>query len=794
MFTPIRQSLRRILATPASSASIVVMLTLGIAISVCMFATLRGVLGNLPFPEADRVVVVQSEQPERGVHRGGLTPAEALRLSEADSPFAEFGFYVWGGMTVYQDERPREFNMVNVGAGFFPALGLQPLHGRWFGDEEFSRASDTVILSHSEWQKLFGGDPAAVGKRLRTSAGDLEVIGVMPPQFAVPSSSVGAWRAMPRDAYPMDQPWVWNARFVNGVGRLDPAVADAVRTARLDAISAEIAERYHLGASSARFSVRPMLDVIVGHLRGVLWAAFALALLVLFIACANVAIQVDARQVARRHEQAVVQALGATRAQLYAAMLLEIVLLSLFSVVLACLLAGGVLDALRELARSSVPRVDAIAIDGSSLAFAIALGLIGPLAVALAGVLRPRSQAAEAIRAGGRGLVGGARRRDWLPALGAALSTVSLIAASALLFSLWNLKQVDPGIRHQQVYALQLFHGGGEDEQRNFSTRMQERLAAIPGVDRVAVTSAAPLSVIGSFSTDLKLPERDQAEPFQIGLRRVSADYLDVLGIRLLAGRGIEANDRAGSEPVAVINQELARRLFGDDSPMNRIVQLPLGQGERIDYRIVGVVENTLNTGLRAAVGPEILVAFPTSPSVGMTFLASSRVPLRGIEKLFKDALFEVDPQEASTRIFALTEDVDAEFASARFFARTVGAFALAALLLSAFGVYAVAALRQQQRVGEFGLRLALGARPQRLLRQVLRESLLTVGVGIALGSLCSLAVLNLLQAQLFGLEHVHTAVVATGVLALLAAATMAALPPAWRAAHTQPMEALRHD
>lgn len=794
MSTAIRQALRRIFAAPGSSANIVIMLTLGIAISVSMFATLRGVLGNLPFPDADQVVVVESEHPQRGVRQGSLTPAEAMRLSESDAPFAHFGFYVWGGMTVYQDERPREFNMVNVGAGFFPALGLQPLHGRWFGDAEFASASDTVILSHGEWQRLFGGDPSAIGKRLRTSAGDLEVIGVMPPQFAVPSNSVGAWRAMPRDAYPMDQPWVWNARFVNGVARLDPTISPEVREARLAAISDGIAERFGLGKPTAQFSVRPMLEVIVGHLRGVLWAAFALALLVLFIACANVAIQIDARQVARRHEQAVVQALGATRRQLYVAMLLEIALLSLAAVALACVLATGAVDALRELARSSVPRVDAIDIDAVSLAFAAALGLLGPIAVAMAGVLRPRSDATEAIRSGGRGLVGGSHRRDWLPALGAALSTVSLIAASALLFTLWKLKQVDPGIRHEQVYALQLFHGGGPDKQRDFSTRMQERLGAIPGVERVAVTSAAPLSLIGSFSADIKLPERDQAEPFQLGLRRVSPEYLDVLGIRLVAGRGIEATDRAGSEPVAVINSELARRLFDDASPLNRVVQLPLGQGERIDYRVVGVVEDTLNTGLRAEVGPEVLVAYPTTPSVGMTFLVASRVPLQGFEKLFKDALFEVDPQEASTRIFALTDDVEAQLASARFFARTVGAFAFAALLLSAFGVYVVAALKQQQRVGEFGLRLALGARPQRLLGQVLRESLRTVGFGIVIGALGSLAVLRLLQTQLFGFEQAQTSVVISGVLALIAAATLAALPPAWRAARTQPMEALRHE
>lgn len=788
----LRHALRRLLQSPGYSVAIVAMLACGIAISAAMFGTLSGVLGALPFPQSERLVVLEVEHPERGVSRGALTPAEALML-EQDAPFADFGFYVWGGMTVYQGDRPREFNLANVSSGFFSTLGMPPLHGSWFSEDDFGADSDAVVLSHEEWQRQFGGDPQAIGRSIETSAGRLRVIGVMPPAFAVPSSSVGAWRPVRAGAYPMDQPWVWNARFVNGLARLDPALGAGQQSARLAELSRALAERHGLAAPLASLQTRSMLERIVGGLRGVLWGAFAVALLVLLIACANVAILVDARQTARRHEQAVVQALGASRARLFRSQLIEVVLLALLAVALGLAMAMLGIDQLRDLARSSVPRVDAIDIDLAVLAFAALLGLLAPLFAALAGALRPRAQAVEAMRSGGRGLVGRQQRRGWLPMLGAALSTVSLVAGSALLFSLWQLQAVDTGISHERVYALQLFHGQDADIQRDFAARMSERLAQLPGVEQVAVASSAPLSVIGGMNVDIKLPERDQAEPFQLAIRRVSPGYLGALDIALLAGRGFNDSDRDGAERVALINQELARRLFGDADPLGRRVELPLGNGPRVDYRIVGVVEDSLNAGLRAGVAPELLLPFAMSPTMGMTFIVRSQAPLTGYEKQFTDALFEVEPREASTRIFALSDDVDAEFASARFFARTVGGFAIAALLLAAFGVYAVATLRQQQRIAEFGLRLAIGARPVLLMRQMLRESLLPVLAGIALGTGAALGVLRLLQSQLFGIEGAQLGVVGGGIVVLLLAAGIAALVPAWRAARTQPMVALRH-
>ena len=789
--TDVRYALRRLLQAPGYSLAVVLMLALGIAISTTLFAVLSGVLGSLPFPQSEQLVVVESRSPERGVSGSGLTPAEARRLEQPDSPFASMAYFNWGGMTVYAEDRPREFNIAVVNPGFFATFGVRPFLGRWFEPEDHASERGALILSHAEWQRLLGGRADAIGEIIETSEGGMQVVGVMPPEFAVPTSSIGAWRPLLNSTFDRTEPWIWNARYLDAYARLDPQVDGAQRAERLDQISAELMRIHSLAEPRWRLGDRPLLEWIVGSLRGVLWGVFGVALLVMLVACANVAILIDARQVALRHQQAVAQALGATRARLYRGLLLEIGVLTALALALGGLLSTLSVDALRELARGSLPRVDSIAIETRVWLFALGLVLLVPLVAACAGALRLQSRAMEAMRAG-RGVLGRRASRAWLPAVGVALSTAGVVAGGALLVSLWQLQSVDPGLRHQGVYVLQLFHRGDDDTLRGFAQRLSEQLESLPGVQQVALASAAPLSVIGNFSADLKLPERDQPEPFQVGIRRVSPEYMPLMQLPLIEGRGIEATDRAGSEPVTVINQTLARQLFGDASALDRIVELPLGESERIAYRVVGVSGDTRNRGLRATPGPELLIPYAAAPSAVMTHLLHAPSGLGNYEKLLTDALYAVDRREASTRIYALSDAFDDELVQARFFARTVSVAALSALLLAAFGVYAVAALRQRQRVSEFGLRLAVGAAPRALALQSLTESTRVAALGIAIGLFGAWAVLRVLSGQLFGLEGIQPLVMAAAALLLALATVLAGLAPALRAARTDAMSALR--
>lgn len=789
----LRFAIRRLRNAPAFATATIAMLAVGIALAVGMFSVVRGVvLGSLPFPDSDRVLVVNADNPTQQVEASALTPAEAVRLREADV-FDEVGYYTWGGLSVYDGEHPREFSLAIVSDGFFQTLAVRPMLGRWFSTDDFASQSDAVVLSHAEWQRLLGGDVDAIGRRIDTSDGPMRVIGVMPPAFAVPSADVGAWRPWQVTRLRADQPWFWNARFVSAVARL-PSDATSASAERLSALMAAVRTEHSLPDDGWRLQATPMLDSIVGDVRNVLWGAFGLALLVLLIGCANVAIMLDARQVAGRHEQAVTQALGASRARLYRGLLLEIGLLGIAAVGLGVLLAMVGIDGLRELARGSVPRVEMIGVDGVVLALAMALGLLLPFLSAVAGALRLRGMPADAIRGGGRGMVGsGEHPRQLLPALGIALSTVSLVAASALLMSLWQMQQVDPGYRTDRVHAMMLYRDGGIEDWQELSDPLLERLRAMPGVEQVAMTTHAPLGPHGSFNIDLRVRGRDAPEPFQASLRRVTPGYLELLGIPLLGGRGIEPSDDAGTEPVAVINRELARRTFGDASPLGQMIGLPIGQGERIQHRVVGVMADIHNAGLRVAPAPELLVPYAQSPAASMTFLVRAAIDMPGIERQMSDALWQIDPREAITQLFALQQPLDAQLQPTRFFVRTVGAFAIAALLLAAFGVYAVASLQQQRRLAEFGLRRAVGAHPLRLATQVLRECLRSTALGVGLGAALGWISLNLLQSQLFGVGTSQPLVIGFGVLLLVLAALSAALVPALRASRVDPLQALRH-
>ena len=251
----------------------------------------------------------------------------------------------------------------------------------------------------------------------------------------------------------------------------------------------------------------------------------------------------------------------------------------------------------------------------------------------------------------------------------------------------------------------------------------------------------------------------------------------------------------AGSEPVAIINHAAAKRLFGDASPLGQQLNLPLQRGQAVSCRVIGVVDDIRNDGLRMPASPEVLVPFAQAPTVAMTFLVHSDRDIAGIDQQMADALGTIDPQQAITRQFALAADLADELAPARFFARTVGGFAIAAMLLAMLGVYAVASLQQQRRVGEFGLRLAIGAAPSALALAILRDSIKASALGVFCGLLSAALGMQLLASQWSGIERVSPSLlIAAGLLAMAFAALISALLPAWRAAHLDPMIALRNE
>ena len=798
MIRDLRFAFRTLMRSPLFAVAAIGMLAFGIGLSVAMVSTVSGVLlRGLPFPDSERMVMLSASSASQQVDRANLTAVEAKQLAGSTPGFDALGYLTYWSDTLQVDgQRPRDVTTQKVSAGFFTVLGMHALLGRTLTADDVRENRPVAVISFDEWQRSFGGSAHVIGRNLHIAgSAPLQIVGVMPKAIEVFAGDTGIWRPFSDADVPTDGTRQLNQRYLLTIGRLHAGVSNAQALAALDAQAASIRAAHGLTQSDWRFTPRFVLDLLVGDIRVALWGALTLALLILLIAAANVAILIDGRQVARRHEQAVMQAIGASRQRIWRRLLAELLIIATVASAIGIGVAQVGIVLLREFARSSVPRVDGITMDWPMVGVALLLGLAMPLVAVISGSLRVNAQANEAIRSGGRNLLGQRRQHRLLPAAAMALSTVSLVAALGFGAVLWQLQGIDPGFSASHVHALQLFRGTPRAGWNGFAEQMQSQLATIPGVQEVALTSSAPLSVIGPNRLDLRVADRAESEPMQVAFRRVSPGYRELLDIPLLAGRDFAASDREGSESVAIINRAAATRIFGAASPLGQHVELPLARDQWTSCRVIGVVDDVRNDGLRMPAAPEVLVPFAQAPAVAMTFLVRSDHALAGIDPQMADALGVIDPRQTITRQYGLADDLAAELAPARFFARTVGGFALAALLLAMLGVYAVASLRQQQRVGELGLRLAMGAAPRALAASILGDSLRVSAPGVVVGLIASGLAMRALHSQWEGIEQVQqSTLIAAGLIAMSLAAILAAVLPAWRASRVDPMTALRND
>ncbi|MGH8495876.1 MAG: ABC transporter permease [Gammaproteobacteria bacterium] len=789
--TELRQAARRLAGSPASSLGVFFTLTLGLALSVCMYTVLNGVLlHSLPYPGGDRVVEISSVNALEG-GSGDLTAAEAFGL-ERVAAFEHVGWYAWGGETVLSGERPREITMHHVSAGYFPALGVRPQLGRWINADDVGPARKAAMLSDIEWERLTNRDPDIVGKSLRLGDETVTVVGVMPPEVDV---GVGLWRAANPVFYSHDPVSFVNGRYMSGIGRLAEGVDASSIAAELDALSAEIRADHGLADIGWRLKATSLLDLMVGDVRGALAGVFVVSLVVLAIACANVGSLLAARLVSRERELAIVQALGATSLRVWRGLLFELLLLALGATATALLVLMAGLEVFRSMAAGILPRADEIGLDPVVLAFAGGLALLCPLLIAVPFGLRLRKRMAVNLQAGGKGtgtVSRGALRA--LPVAGLALATAALIAGAAVALSLDRLSAVDPGFRTEDVYAVQMFKGGKPDEIRRFASLVLARIEREPDVESAAITTAPPLSAIGGFKVDVQVAGREPLEATHAGLRRVTPAYLELLSQPLLTGRGFQTTDDATAPKVALVNETFARRVFDGVDILGREIALPMTHGPRVQFRIVGVVADIRNAGLRSPADPEVLIPYVQAPQPGMTFLAHAPRAGAGLLERMQEAIWAVEPEEGITHVFRMDDELDAELAQVVFFTRVLGGFAVLAVLLAAFGTYSVVALLQRSRTTEIGVRLALGARPLNVARRVLGQGVLFALIAGATGSVAALAVLRLLGSQLFGVGAASPLPYLIGFGGAALTALLASSAPAWRAARVQPMAALRYE
>jgi putative ABC transport system permease protein len=785
-------ALRRIARHPASVIGVVLTLTLGIAISVGMFSVLEGVvLRALPYRDADRVVLLYSQNLEQNVPRGSLTAAEAAQIVGGVPGFDGTAVYSWGGL-VLEGETRRPLTALFVSADYFSVLGVQPELGRTFVADDFVQRRPVILLTHSAWMDVMGGDPNAIGRTLPFEDGDLEVIGVLPESLTY-LAQARAYRPLPPATLSSSNSWYFSARYLYAIGRLRDGVSDALADQGLQARVAALA--LESGRPSQGWQLRHtgLLDDLVGNVREILFGLFGLALLVLVIACATSACLVSIRLEQRQAELAMRRTLGATLPRIALDVAVELSLLVALATAGGVLLARMLVGIARPLAAGILPRADGLAMDRATLVFAVAAAFATILLAGLGPWVRAvRDGPLHRLRGGIGRQVQGGRRIALLPAAGVGLSAVALVVALALAMSLIRISQVDPGYRTENIAAFQVFHNTAS-ETSQFVARALPELRAVSGVRDAVAVSATPAYVVGGVEAEVAVPGSDSSDIVSVRMLSASPHYHEFLGIPLVEGRGISDGDIQTAPAVVVINQTLARRAFGGADPVGRQLVVT-AIGERRSYEVVGVARDTRNAGLRPPSEPELVASVFQQPTQAITLLVDSAIVPPAVPTL-EQAIERAHPLRPINRNFMLSDDVEAQLRQPRFFAAATGWFAALALVLGAAGINAVVGALQRRRTREIGLRLALGAAPRRAAALVVGTALRMIVVGVAIGALLGFPAFKWISGELYGIDGGTYWVIFGGAgLVLIASGLLAAGWPAWRAARTAPMEVLRHE
>jgi putative ABC transport system permease protein len=807
----LRWAARWLAHSPGFAAAVVLTLALGVGGTTAVVCVVDGVLLRpLPYPEADRLVAVWSLT--RGeTEPWASSPPDFRILRDRASSFERLGGYYAAAANLLIDGDPVRLSADHATASTFDALGITPAMGRTFGPDDETWGRDrVVVLSDGAWRRWFGGRPSIVGAPLSINGDPYTVIGVMPPGFRFPDRTAELW--MPMAFAPGDQLDTRGNYFVSMVGRLRPGVSAERAERDLGRIVGEIsAEDPQAAIRGVR--VVSLHEQTVGDARRPLQLLLAGTALLLAITCANVAGLVLARGTGRRRELAVRAGLGATRGRLVRQLLTEGLLLSSAGSAAGLAVAWGAVRLLRVFGPQDLPRLDEVALDGRVLAVTALIAVATGLGFALLPALRlTGGEAHEELRSGTRhtGVAAHRRLRRLLVSGQVALALMLLVGAGLLLRSLIALTQVDPGFRAAGVLTatLPLQPTATVDATRlwHFADDLLASLESRPEIESAALTSGLSLRGGGwakmvSFADRAPPATRDQVPV--VGYRLVSRDYFRTLGVRLLAGRAFDQSDRSDGQPVAIINQAMARRFWPGRDPLGATIWMGppeamvssiVPAGFRFPrLTVVGIVADERLESLDVPPGPEVYHLCAQSREAPATLYLAVRTrgePASAVP-VVRATLRSVDPTIPLAEVATVSELMRESGARRRFGAILVTGFAALALGLALVGVYGVAAQFVAQRRRELAIRLALGAGIGEIVRLVLREGVGTALAGGAIGIATALALSGLMRAVVFEVRPNDPLTYIACALVLLTTVLAATLLPARRAARLPAAEVL---
>ena len=802
--TDLRYAFRMLLKFPIFSGLAILTLALGIGANTAIFTVFDAVLLKpLPFVGPEQLLRIYNTGPE--LDRAPVSPANFLDWKEQNRVFQRIAAYSGNDYTMLGRELPERLLGARVSAGFFELLGVQPSLGRFFRDEEdVDGRNQVVVLNHEFWQTRFGGRRDIIGQTLTLNDKSFIVVGVMPAGFTYPSAEIQFWTPI---AFSPAEKVVRDTNYLSIIARLKDGVSLEEASAQMNLLARQIARQHPELNAGDKLKLISLTEATVGEIRPILWVLLGAVGLVLLICCANVANLFLVRAAQRQKEIAIRSAVGATRLQLTRLLIVESLLLALIGGTLGFLFAGWGIDLLLALKPENLPRLDQVRVDWSVLVFTGGISVATGLLFGLVPALQTTSpHLNEMLKEGDRsGTSGPARHRvrDLLIVSEVALSLVLLVGAGLLIRSFVRLLQVDPGFRSDHVMTvsipLPVSRYPAAAQEAAFFQRLLERVRELPGVRSAGAVTDVPL--FGGSSTGFDIEGRPLAKPNErpmTDFRAASPGYFQTMGINLVAGRTFTPNDKADAPPVAVINKTMARRYFGKENPIGKRI----GLSRPIDWReIVGVVRDVRNYGLAEEVRPEVYLPYLQNAPDYLAGSASWMVMVVRTESDpigcvagIKAALHKIDPDQPVASIRPMTAYLKQSVAQRRFNMLLLAVFAGLALLLAAVGIYGVISYSVAQREREVGIRMALGAQTSDVLRLIVRQGMRPTLFGLIVGILAAIAITRFMRSLLFQVSAIDPLVFAAVALVLALVAAIACVIPARRAAHLDPVVALRSE
>lgn len=803
----LHHALRALVRNPSFSLGVLLCLALGIGASSAMFSVVSGVLLEpLPFEHADRVVTIHGEFLERGEPRVPSSGHELLDYQERLESFDAIGAAVPLFVNLTGRDQPEQLVAGRVSADLFPLLGVTPFRGRLFRPEEDVYGRNQVtILSYELWQGLFGGDPAIEGQTLTLNEQPYQVVGVLPPNLAIGPSRFQLYVpiALNRGQLPPRQ-----VRGLDVYARLSPGVSLTEARSEVESLGEAFAREHpdvYPAGSGWGLEAVPVRDDLVGDVAPTLILLMVAVLLVLVVACVNVANLLLARATARDKEMAIRTALGARRGRLMVDLMVESLALSLAGGALGLLIANWAVELLVATSPARIPRLDEVGLDWRVLLFATAVAVTTGLLFGLLPLGRTRKASFHrALKQGGKTSegAGGGRLRAALVALEIAVALVVLVAAGLLVRSFTELEGTDPGFEDRQVFSFRMFLSPqrfSDPAQRvSLTAELVSRLETLPRVSRAGAVGHLPLGPVLPQQSAVTGPGAPPpgTDPPQAYWTTAGPGYFETLDIPLLAGRDFTAGDDTRTAAVAIVDRTLVEALYpGEPDPsvaVGRTIRFDVAGSGREERRVVGVVGPVRQVALERPPHPQIYIphaqkAFPIQSIVVRT----GRDP-EALAAEVRRLMDEVIPDQPVLDPLPLTGYLDSTLSTERFDAWMASIFALVALLLAVVGIYGVMSYQVAQSSRELGVRMAIGGSRRDILRLVVVRGMTLAAIGLALGLAVALAASRLVESSLYGVDARHFGVYA-GTAALLAAlAFVACWLPARRATRVDPLVVLR--